>query len=134
MAAYRVHPRVWVGVVTFLAYLAVFYGVWIVNGIDYNHIGDNADTLFKWYVAPLAGGAVVLIVLVSLFGWWRPALSDPRPRWRGSLLILPGLLAVFALANLLFGDLSRVTPTMWLYLIIGSLLVGLTRRWRHVAS
>jgi membrane protease YdiL (CAAX protease family) len=38
--------------------------------------------------------------------------------------ILPGFLALVAIANVMVGDSSRFTPTMWLLLMAGSLLVG----------
>ena len=74
----RVRPRVWLGLVAFVAYLAVFYAIWIVNGIDYARVGESEDTLLQWYVAPLAGGLVVLLIIISLFGWLRPALRETR--------------------------------------------------------
>lgn len=120
----RVTPRVWFGVLAYLLYLAVFYGVWIANGIDYVHIGDSGDTLWKWYVAPTLAGAVVISVIVSVFGWWRPALFDERNRLPAWTWVFPGALVVVAIANILLGDTSGLTPTMWLLLTAGSLLVG----------
>lgn len=123
-ASFRVAPKVWRGVLALLLYLAVFYGVWIFNGIDYPHIGDSADTLWKWYVAPLAAGTVVLVIVVSIYGWWRPALFEERRRVPAWVWLIPGVLAVIAILNLILGDSSRVTPTMWMLLVTGSLLVG----------
>lgn len=120
----RITPRVWVGVLAYLLYLTVFYSVWIANGIDYNHIGDSEETLWKWYVAPTLAGALVIAVIVSIYGWWKPALFEHKarlPRW---VWILPGLLVLAALVNLVVGDSSRFTPMMWLLLTAGSLLVG----------
>jgi CAAX protease family protein len=48
----RIAPRPLTAVIVFLIYLAFFYGVWIVTGIEYDHVGDSADSLSKWYVAP----------------------------------------------------------------------------------
>jgi membrane protease YdiL (CAAX protease family) len=121
--ALRIKPRVWLGVLAYLLYLAVFYGVWIFNGIDYNHIGDNEDTLWKWYVAPTAAGAIAIIIIVSIYGWWRPALFETKKRLPAWVWVFPGALALLAVIGL-FGDTSRVTPQMWVLLVIGSLLVG----------
>ncbi|SDE30023.1 CPBP family intramembrane glutamic endopeptidase [Auraticoccus monumenti] len=121
--ALRVRPRVRLGVLAFLGYLAVFYAIWIVNGIDYARVGESEDTLLRWYVSPLAGGLVVILVVVSVLGWWRPSLRD-RSRLPRSAWVLPVLMAVVAILNMVFGDHSRVTPTMWLFLVVGSLLVG----------
>lgn len=120
----RIAPRVWLGVLAYVMYLAVFYGVWIANGIDYPHIGDNQDTLWKWYLAPTLAGAVVISVIVSVFGWWRPALFEVRKRMPAWTWVFPAMLALVAVGNLLLGDTSRMTPTMWLLLTAGSLLVG----------
>ncbi|MBC6496687.1 CPBP family intramembrane glutamic endopeptidase [Microbacterium sp. 4-7] len=120
----RIVPRVWLGVLGLVLYLAVFYGVWIFNGIDYNRIGDSEDTLWKWYVAPLLAGAVVITIVVSVYGWWRPSLVESRARMPRWVWVFPGALALVALANLIVGDTSALTPTMWLLLTIGSLLVG----------
>lgn len=119
----RIAPRVRLGVLAYLLYLAVFYSVWIFNGIDYNHIGDSEDTLWKWYVAPLAAGSVAIIVIVSIYGWWRPALFETKKRLPAWVWVFPVALALLAVFGL-FGDTSRVTPLMWVFLVIGSLLVG----------
>ncbi|MBN7794647.1 CPBP family intramembrane metalloprotease [Microbacterium esteraromaticum] len=119
----RVQPKPWIGIVVYLSYLVVFYGVWIALGIDYLHIGDSAETLLKWYVAPLAAGAIVLVVATSVLGWWKPALFDKQPgaRWA----IIPGaLLAVVAIAVLFVKDTSGLAPIVWILAIVGSIGVG----------
>ena len=107
----KVQPRPLVGVLALVAYLAVFYGVWILNGIDYDHVGDSADTLLKWYVAPLAAGAVILVVVATALGWWRPAMLETRraPRWT---LVTPALMLVLGVVALATKDYSDTTRTM----------------------
>ena len=119
----RTTPRPLVGLLVLVIYLLVFYGIWIINGIDYLRIGESATTILSWYVAPLAGGAVVLVVAATLLGWWRPALSERErvPRW---LIISPAFMVVGALLILMNKDYSRTTVAMLLLLVLGSLLVG----------
>lgn len=119
----RVAPRVRLGVLAFLAYLAVFYAIWVVNGIDYARVGESGDTLLRWYVAPLSGGLVVVLVLVSVLGWWRPALTEVR-RLPGWALVVPGVMAAVAILSTAVQGHDQVTPTMWLLLVVGSVLVG----------
>lgn len=119
----KVQPRPLVGILSLLAYLAVFYGVWIITSVDYKDIGDSASTLLKWYVAPLTAGAVLLVVLASVLGWWGPALRETRkaPRWT---LVTPVLMLLAAVLALTTKDYSDTTSRMFLYLVLGSLGVG----------
>lgn len=119
----RVRPRVRLGLLLFVAYLAVFYAIWIVNGIDYARVGESGETLRAWYVEPLAGGLVVVLITVSVLGWWRPTLVERR-RLPAAGLVVPALMAAVAILNLVFGEFSRVTGSMWVLLIVGSVLVG----------
>lgn len=123
MTSLRVRPRVWLGLVTFAAYLAVFYTIWIVNGIDYARVGESGETLLAWYVAPLTGGLLVVLIAVSSLGWWRPALVEKR-RLPKVGMVVPALMAFAAILNLVLGEFSRVTATMWVLLVLGSVLVG----------
>lgn len=121
--AILVAPRVRWGVLTYFLYLIVFYAIFVLNGVDYPRVGESELTLLLWYVIPLSGGAVLTIVMVSIYGWWRPALWEQR-RLRPWAMTLPIAMAVIAIVNMLVGDFARVTPLMWVYLVIGSMLVG----------
>jgi membrane protease YdiL (CAAX protease family) len=120
----KVTPRPIVGLLTFLAYLAVFYGVWILLDVEYERIGETTSTVLRWYVAPLAAGAVLLVVAVSAFGWWRPAMREverARPSWLAIGPVLMGLLALGALAA---GGYEGRSASLLLFIAVGSLLVG----------
>ncbi|MDN4603337.1 CPBP family intramembrane metalloprotease [Paenibacillus sp. F6_3S_P_1C] len=121
--ALRVRPRVGWGVLTYFLYSAVFYAIFLLNGIDYTRVGESERTLLLWYIAPLSGGAVLTITMVTIYGWWRPSLVERRrlSRWT---MTLPIFMMVIAIVNMLTGDFTRVTPLMWLYLIFGSIMVG----------
>ncbi|WP_413377920.1 CPBP family intramembrane glutamic endopeptidase [Paenibacillus taichungensis] len=119
----RVRPRVGWGVLTYFLYSAVFYAIFLLNGIDYTRVGESERTLLLWYIAPLSGGAVLTITMVTIYGWWRPSLVEGRhlSRWTTTL---PIIMMVIAIVNMLTGDFTRVTPLMWVYLIFGSIMVG----------
>lgn len=120
----RFAPRPRTGLVVLLLYLVVFYGVWQLTGVDYQDIGDTARTIARWYVAPLAAGALLLVVAVTVVGWWRPALFETRratPRW---LWVGPGFMTVGAVAILMSKDTTGTTSAMLWLLVVGSVLVG----------
>lgn len=113
----------WLGILAYLIYLTVIFGVWIINGIDYNHIGDSEGTLLKWYVLPLVAGTIVISIIVTIYGWWKPSLFETRKRLPGWVWVLPGAMAAAAILNLSGLEGSK-TALMWVYLVVGSLLVG----------
>ncbi|MER6178725.1 CPBP family intramembrane glutamic endopeptidase [Streptosporangium sp. NPDC001681] len=119
----RIQPRVGLGVLGYFLYLAVFYAIFVINGVDYTRVGESEQTLLLWYVLPLTGGAILAIIVVSIYGWWGPAIHERRSlsRWA---MTLPIIMMIIAVVNLLFGEFGRVTPLMWVFLIIGSALVG----------
>ncbi|WP_310854456.1 CPBP family intramembrane glutamic endopeptidase [Paenibacillus taichungensis] len=121
--ALRVRPRVRWGVLTYFLYSAVFYAIFVLNGVDYPRVGESEQTLLLWYVLPLSGAAVLTITMVTIYGWWRPSLVERR-RLSGWTMTLPIIMMVIAIVNMLIGDFTRFTPLMWLYLIGGSILVG----------
>lgn len=120
----RAAPKPVTGILVFLGYLVFFYGVWIINGVEYDRISESSETILKWIVAPLAAGAVYLVVVVSALGWWRPALFEVKkagPRW---LLVGPLLMLLLAIVGLATSDKSSVTMSIFWFALLGSLLVG----------
>lgn len=130
LSTVRIRPAVWPGVLVYVVYLLVFYAAFILVGIDYGHIGKNADTLLAWLLPPTLAGLVVAVLSPSILGWWRPALSEQRqlPRWA---ICVPILVAAVAVGNMVFGDYSTVTPLMWACLIGGCLMVGFNEEMIH---
>ena len=67
-------PTVRIALLLYTGYLALFFGTWSVNGVDYNRIGESAQTTRLGYALPtLIGGAFLVISLWAL-GWWRRVL------------------------------------------------------------
>lgn len=121
---YRLAPRPAVGVAVLALYLTAFYGVWILTDVDYERIGDTASTVVRWYVAPLAAGAVVLVASTTWLGWWRPALREDHrtgPRW---LVLAPSYMVGVSLLMLATKDYDSTTATMVVWLVVGSAGVG----------
>jgi hypothetical protein len=120
----KIAPKPLWGVLVVVAYMAVFSTVWAVTGVDYARVGESVTTILSWYVAPLAAGAVVLVVAASVLGWWRPALFEvqpAKPSWLWvSVVIMVGIAIVFLLNR----DYSALTPLRFLLVALGSLLVG----------
>jgi membrane protease YdiL (CAAX protease family) len=112
------------GILLYLAYLAIFFTTWTLNGVDYNRIGENAETTKLWYALPTLFGCAFLVVAVSILGWWRLVLFDKTragPRW---VWILPVVMAVIILNNFLGMPSGKLSAELLLWSTLGAVGVG----------
>ena len=120
----RVSPRPLIGIAVWLGYVIIVAVVGFLSGVAYNHIGDSAETLFRGAVLFLAVGAVYLIIVTSILGWWRPALFErerSRHRWP---IIAPALMAVSIVVSLPLVDWSTIDAGYLLGLLALGVIVG----------
>lgn len=117
-------PTVLLGILLYLGYLAIFFTTWIVNGVDYNRIGADADTTRLWYAFPTLFGGAFLVVALSLLGWWRRVLFDPvksGPRW---VWILPVVMAGIIVNNFVGAASGSLSAGLLLWSTLGAVGVG----------
>lgn len=137
----RVRPRLWIGLAIWLGELLLVLGVQSAVGIPYDEWGESAGNLFLGAGLSLVVSAVLLIVTVTLLGWWHPALYErerSRHRWMLVFPVLVALAAVLNLAGTDWGSYSGAFLAASLVLCIvgfteeivnrGLLLVGLRTR------
>jgi membrane protease YdiL (CAAX protease family) len=120
---YRVRPTVYRGIMAYLVYMLIFYAIFILTKIDYTRISESADTLLHWFIPGTLGMIVVPIAFVTFYGWWKPSIVEQK-KLSARASVIPVITALTAIVNLLTGDCSRLTPGMWLMLIVGSFCVG----------
>lgn len=121
---YRVKPSFIAGFVVYVAYLAVFYATWAVNKVDYEHIGETADSAKLHYALPTLLGGVTIVILVTAFGWWRPSLFDRERSGPAWAWIGPILMIVFAVAGYATMHTDKLTSELLLWSILGGIGVG----------
>lgn len=122
----RIKPSPFVAIGVILGYVVVVFAVWIATGIRYDDIGDTVETVQKSVVLAVGLGSAYLAVMTTLFGWWRPAIHEPRKVGGGWMWTVPALLVVGAALNLAatrWGEVDGL-GTYVLWLGIGTLLVG----------
>ncbi|NNC13502.1 CPBP family intramembrane metalloprotease [Planctomonas sp. JC2975] len=121
----RVAARWWIGVLSWLAYVVVILVVGEISGVPYTSIADNPSTIWRGADLFLVCGAVLLVVIASVLGWWRPALfekSTSRHKWP---IIAPALMAFSALLTLAVGvDWSRIDFAYFFPLLLLGIMVG----------
>jgi len=123
----RIQPRPSLAWAIGIGYPLLFLVLELIIGIDYDKIGTTTDTIVKGIVVPVAIGSLVLIVVATLLGWWRPVLRElPEgparpPRW---LLAVPILVFIATLLGIDYGNLGDMGAAMILWLAIGTLGVG----------
>jgi membrane protease YdiL (CAAX protease family) len=120
----RREPSVWIGILLYLGYLAVFFTTWSINGVDYNRIGQNAETTKLWYAFPTLFGSAFLVVAISILGWWRMVIFDKSksgPQWAW---ILPIATVAIILNNFLRIPLDKLSADLLLWSSLGAVGVG----------
>lgn len=120
----RRKPSVGIGILLYLGYLAVFFTTWTINGVDYNRIGESAETIKLWYASPTLFGCAFLVIAISVLGWWRMVLFDQSksgPRW---VWILPVVMAAIILNNFLGLPSSKLSAELLLWSSLGAVGVG----------
>ncbi|WP_339316071.1 CPBP family intramembrane glutamic endopeptidase [Paenibacillus sp. FSL R10-2734] len=122
----RVTPKVWIGLLITVGYLCIILPIQKLSGIPYQDFGASADNLYRSAVMSMAAGAVALIIVTSLLGWWRPALYDSsQQRWTYKWpIIAPFFMLLGAIANLFSTKFSNFDAKFILILIVFGLLVG----------
>lgn len=108
----------------YAGYLAVFFTTWAVNGVDYNRIGESAETTRLWYAIPTLLGCAFLVVALTAKGWWRSALFDTEktgPTWAW---VLPVVMAAIILVNFAGVATDKLSPDLLLWSLCGAVGVG----------
>lgn len=111
-------------VLLYIGYLAIFFTTWTINGVDYNRIGESADTTRLWYAYPTLFGCLFLACAISRLGWWRNVLFDPSkdgPRW---IWILPVVMTAIIVINLAVIPAGRLTTELVVWSVFGAIGVG----------
>ncbi len=122
---YRVRPRVWIGIVIYLAYVAVVFSVQQISGISYTDFGKSGVNLFVGAGLSLIISAILLAITTTLLGWWRPALFDRNRSAHKWPIIAPAIMALALLINLVSTDWGSYDGAFFAASIV-LLLVGFT--------
>jgi len=120
----RTKPSVGIALGVYVGYLIIVIGAMIFGGADYlNLVGE--EVIFPSVVLPLFLGAIFLLGMITLLGWWRPVMreSEPgRPKW----LMYPLIVAALSFVAIGIGatQWTNLTTMQLIWLVIGSVLVG----------
>lgn len=76
-------------------------------------------------VLPVGASLAYAALIVTRLGWWRPVLRDHRPV-RPWVWVVPGVLALTALAATNYAGLADTSPAFVASLLLGAMLIGLT--------
>jgi hypothetical protein len=122
----RVRPSPGVGLAVFVGYMvAVVALIKVFAGdINYQDFAKTADNFRSAILIPIGIVSVLLAVVTTWLGWWRPVLFEERttPKW---MLVIPIVAVLGPLVTIATSDhLGEFSTTHLLYLIIGFAFVG----------
>ena len=122
---YHVRPRVWIGIVVYLAYVGVVFGVQQASGVPYTDLGESGTNLFFGAGLSLIVGAILLAVTTTVLGWWGPALFDRHRAAHKWPIIAPAIMAIALVVNLVATDWGAYDGAFFAASLV-LLLVGFT--------
>ncbi|MCS5716152.1 CPBP family intramembrane metalloprotease [Herbiconiux sp. CPCC 205716] len=120
----RVTPRIWIGLAIWAGYVLVIFVVSTISGVPFPEIGTSAESTWRGAVLDLAVGAIGLVVVATLLGWWRPALFERRRSQHSWPVFVPVIMLAAAVLNLINTDWSQFDASFLLALVALGVLVG----------
>ena len=124
-AAFRVRPRVWIGIAVWAAYVILVFLIQLASGVPYTDLGRSGGNLFWGAGLSLIVGTIFLAITASLLGWWRPALFDRQRAKHAWPIIAPALMVVALIINLVSTDWASYDGGFFAASLV-LLLVGFT--------
>ncbi|WP_245635879.1 CPBP family intramembrane glutamic endopeptidase [Herbiconiux solani] len=120
----RVTPRIWIGLAIWAGYVLAIFVVSILSGVPFPEVGTSAESTWRGAVLDLAVGAVGLVIVATVLGWWRPALFEQRRSQHKWPVFVPIIMLVAAVLNLINTDWSQFDASFVLALVALGVLVG----------
>jgi hypothetical protein len=122
----RVKPSARTAILAIVGYMVVVFSVWAVTGLKYDEVGDTVENVQTGVALAIGLGAIYLVIVTTAFGWWRPAIMEPRRVGSWWMWAIPVLLLVGAVLNLVSTKWGRIDEvgTYVLWLAIGCAFVG----------
>jgi hypothetical protein len=121
--ALRVKPSALIGYGIAIGYVVLFTVLEKLIGPAYTEIGKTSGSILNGIVIPLAICGVVMAVLTTLLGWWRPTLRE-KPLGVKWMWAIPVVLVLIVLSGVNYSQLGALGGTFLGWLAIGTLLVG----------
>ena len=122
----RVKPTALSAIVAILGYMVVVFTVWGVTGLKYDEVGDTVENVQKGVVLSIGLGAIYLVIVTTVLGWWKRVIREPRKVGGGWMWLIPALLLVGAVVNLAstkWGEIDDVGKYV-AWLAIGTIFVA----------
>lgn len=120
----RTKPSVGKALLIYAVYLAIFYVVWAITKVKYEDIGTTVESTKLWYAYPTLAGGASIVLLVTLFGWWRGSLFDKIKSNVKSVWIIPILMIGISVLSLSKISFSELPQYMLLWAVLGGIGVG----------
>lgn len=120
----KVKPTIWRALFIYFGYVVIFSSIWIITKVEYMNIGKNAETAKLWYATPTLTASMFLVIVISLWGWWRVVLFDKiksGPKWTWIAPVFMLFLIILRFATL---KTENISSDLWLWTILGGAGVG----------
>jgi membrane protease YdiL (CAAX protease family) len=119
----KVRPTALIGFAVAIGYPLLFTVLELLMKVPYTEIGTTTDSIVRGIVIPLAVCTVVMAVLASVLGWWRPVMRE-KPLGVKWMWAVPVILSVMVIAGIDYTQFGAIGLPYLGVLALGTAMVG----------
>ena len=111
---YRVKPSLKMALIVVVIYSIYLYTMEYFSGVPYTDVAKSVETMTRFALIPIGGGALLLAAFALISGWWVDLWHDKykldKPVWLGlfAVLMIIGIIASFASGNIFSNSVTYV--------------------------
>ena len=103
---YRVKPSLKAALIVVVVYSIYLYTAEYLSGVPYTDVAQSVETITRFALLPIGGGAVLLALFAIYSGWWSDLWQDKykldKPAWLSlfATIMIIGIVLNFASGNI----------------------------------
>jgi len=113
-ADYRIKPSLTAALIVVVVYSIYLYTAEYLSGVPYTDVAQSVETITRFALFPIGGGAVLLALFAIYSGWWPDLWQDKykldKPAWLSlfATIMIIGIVLNFASGNFFSNSITYI--------------------------